>query len=50
MLWKEPGLTRSQKTRWRVYAVLIPFLISVAWMVYELDVAQKTIQAAGGGY
>ena len=50
MLWRDQTLSRSMKFRVITYAVLIPVLLSIAFMLYEFDSAQKAIQAGGGGF
>jgi hypothetical protein len=50
MLWKDTTLDRSMKVRILIYAILIPVLLSVLWIVYEFEAAEKAITAAGGGY
>ncbi len=50
MLWKDKTLSRPIKIRILVYAVVIPLLLSVLWMLYEFEAAEKAIRAAGGGF
>jgi hypothetical protein len=49
MLWKEPGIPRSTKSRIAVYTYLIPLLIYAALTLFIFNSAQKAIEAAGGG-
>ena len=48
MLWRDRTLRRSMKFRVITYAVLIPVLLSIAFMLYEFDATEKAIQAGGG--
>ena len=50
MLWRDQTLNRSMKWRVLIYAVVIPALLSIAFMLYEFDAAEKAIQAGGGGF
>jgi hypothetical protein len=50
MLWRDPVLSRSVKIRIVAYTLLSLFVFSISFSIYEFDVAEKAIRAAGGGY
>ena len=50
MLWRDTAPSRTMKIRLVTYAVVIPVLLSIAFMLYEFGAAEKAIQAGGGGF
>jgi hypothetical protein len=50
MLYRDTTMSRFLKIRIMVYAIAIPVLLSIVWMIFEFDQAEKIIRASGGGF
>jgi hypothetical protein len=49
MLWRDKTMSRSMKFRVLFYALVIPVILSIVFMLYEFSAVDKAILAGGGG-